>query len=90
MVSDVQASITQNRIVYGIKRKSPLYGCLNMINGIPPNYMHCVLRGVTKLLVTLWTSSNNHNKPYSITRDLPTIDAALCSQTHPHKFSCSP
>uniref|UniRef100_A0A1X7T4T5 DUF4218 domain-containing protein n=1 Tax=Amphimedon queenslandica TaxID=400682 RepID=A0A1X7T4T5_AMPQE len=61
-----------------------------MIDGIPPDYMHCVIKGVTKSLLTLWTSSNYHNKPYSIRRDLPIIDAALCTQTPPHKFSRSP
>uniref|UniRef100_A0A1X7TS34 Transposase domain-containing protein n=1 Tax=Amphimedon queenslandica TaxID=400682 RepID=A0A1X7TS34_AMPQE len=90
MERDVQASIRQNTIVHGIKGKSPLYGYLSMINGIPPDYMHCVLEGVTKSLLTLWTSSNYHNKPYSIRRDLPIIDAALCTQTPPHEFSRSP
>uniref|UniRef100_A0A1X7UUJ2 Transposase domain-containing protein n=1 Tax=Amphimedon queenslandica TaxID=400682 RepID=A0A1X7UUJ2_AMPQE len=43
----IQKATTDNTVVQGIKGQSPLYGYLNLVDGVPPDYMHCVLEGVT-------------------------------------------
>lgn len=44
-------------IVEGIKGKPVLHGYLHLVNGIPPDYMHCILEGVTKSLLMYWTNT---------------------------------
>ena len=49
--SIVQAGIQTERdgeVVDGIKGRSPLVGVVDLVKGIPVDYMHCVLEGVTK------------------------------------------
>ena len=45
------------KAVDGIKGKSPLRGIVDLVDGIPIDYMHCVLEGVTKKLLTMWMQS---------------------------------
>ena len=49
--SIVQAGIQAERdgeVVDGINGRSPLVGVVNLVKGIPVDYMHCVLEGVIK------------------------------------------
>uniref|UniRef100_A0A1X7UJ29 Uncharacterized protein n=1 Tax=Amphimedon queenslandica TaxID=400682 RepID=A0A1X7UJ29_AMPQE len=48
---------SRGEIVEGIKGTSVLHGHLHLVDAIPPDYMHCVLEGVTKSLLTFWTHS---------------------------------
>ena len=77
-------------IVEGIKGKSVLHGYLHLVNGIPPDYMHCILEGVTKSLLMYWTNSKYSTKPFSIRRHLKAVDDALLQQTPPTEISRSP
>ena len=40
--------------------------------------MHCMLLGVTKLLMSLWFSSSHHGKSYYIGRKTTLVDRRLC------------
>uniref|UniRef100_A0A1X7UEQ4 Uncharacterized protein n=1 Tax=Amphimedon queenslandica TaxID=400682 RepID=A0A1X7UEQ4_AMPQE len=40
----------------GIKGESPLHNYMHLVNGVPPDYMHCVLEGVTKAMLKLWAN----------------------------------
>ena len=75
----------QGAIVEGVKGKS----------GIPPDYMHCILKGVTKSLLMYWTISKYSTKPFSIRRHLKAVDVALTTSDKnvtisaiPDKASC--
>uniref|UniRef100_A0A1X7UPB3 Uncharacterized protein n=1 Tax=Amphimedon queenslandica TaxID=400682 RepID=A0A1X7UPB3_AMPQE len=77
-------------IVDGIKGKSVLHGYLNLVNDVPPDYMHCVLEGVTKSLLMFWTNSKYRREPFSIRQHLYEVDNALQAQTPPTEFTRSP
>ena len=77
-------------IIEGIKGISPLHEYLNVVNGVPADYMHCVLEGVTKFLLTAWTTPKHSKEPFSIRRHLHEMDQTLLRQTPPHEFSRTP
>jgi len=76
---DARQAVTEKSIVNGVKgpswlRKLTKY---DMINGTAIDYMHCVLLGVMRLLLSLWIGSEHHNEPYYIGRQVKTIDSRL-------------
>lgn len=73
--------------VDGIKGKSALTKLVNLVDGTPIDYMHCVL-GVTKRLLEVWvTSTSCHGY---IRRFVNKIDTNLLKQRPPHDFSRIP
>lgn len=80
----------QDRPVVGIKGRSVLSGFVDLANGIPVDYMHCVLEGVVKMLLGFWLDSKHHGQPYYIARSVNTLDSRLLEQTPPHDFSRAP
>lgn len=77
-------------IVNGIKSKSVLTDAVDLVNGFPIDYMHCVLEGVTKWLIEKWFHSSNHKANYYIGRQIHIIDSNLMIQKPPHEFSRPP
>lgn len=75
-------------IVQGIKGPTPLINVphFDIIWGFTPDYMHCVLLGVTRQLTELWLSSVG--KPYYIGRPalLTVVDARLSNIKPPLCF----
>ena len=50
----------------------------NFVTGFSIDYMHCVLLGVTKLLLKLWLQpSRNRDNLYSINRHVPELNERL-------------
>ena len=89
--SIVQAGIQAKRdgeAVEGIKGKSPLASVIDLVNGIPIDYMHCVLEGVTKKLLETWMKSSKCAG--YIGRYVKQIDKNLLKQRPPHDFSRAP
>ena len=83
-VAGIDRAIAEgNRRGTGIKGISPLLNYLNLVDGVPPDYMHCVLEGVTKSLLIAWTSPKCKDKPFSIRRYLSQVDKALFKQSPP-------
>lgn len=76
-------------IIDGIKDVSPLHNYVHLVDGVPTDYMHCVLEGVTKFLLTSWTSPKHSRKPFSIRKYLHQLDKALLKQTSPREFTHS-
>lgn len=60
MVLDACEADRTGVIVNGIKGKSVLSGIVDLVRGVPIDYMHCVLEGVTKWLLEKWVNSTNH------------------------------
>ncbi|KAG4071129.1 hypothetical protein HA402_014397 [Bradysia odoriphaga] len=56
--------------IRGIKGPSPLLLLqkFDMVKGIPTDYMHCCLHGVTAKLLGLWFDKKNHHESYYIGR----------------------
>lgn len=54
--------------ILGIKGPSPIVDLPNfdLINGVDPDYMHCVLLGVCWQISTLWFDSKSYSQPWYI------------------------
>ena len=76
--------------VNGIFGKSVLQPCLDIVDGVPVDYMHCVLEGVTKWLLHAWVNSKNHSKPFYRGTAMKQIDSLLLQQCPPHEFTRPP
>uniref|UniRef100_A0A1X7TKI8 Transposase domain-containing protein n=1 Tax=Amphimedon queenslandica TaxID=400682 RepID=A0A1X7TKI8_AMPQE len=86
----VAKGVSENKTIEGVKGTSPLHSYVHLVNGVPPDYMHCVLKGVTKALLKLWTNPSNRSKPFSIRIELKNVDKTLCKQKPPYEFTRSP
>ncbi|XP_065892467.1 uncharacterized protein [Dysidea avara] len=51
--------------------------CYNIIDGTAIDYMHCVLLGITKLLLSLWFSSEHSRDQFYIGRSASRVDKRL-------------
>ena len=76
--------------VCGIKGVSVLADSLDLVNGIPVDYMHAVLEGVTRWLLCTWFRSENHREAYYLGRSVRQIDDLLLKQRPPSEFSRPP
>ncbi|KAJ6647760.1 hypothetical protein Bhyg_02983, partial [Pseudolycoriella hygida] len=61
--------MTSGEKIFGITGISPLiaFRDYDLIMGTVIDYLHCILEGVTKLLLCLWFDSENHREKYYIT-----------------------
>ena len=87
---DAEEAERSGSAVHGILGKSVLQPCLNIVDGVPVDYMHCVLEGVTKWLLHSWVTSSNHDKPFYLGRVLKNVDSLLLQQRPPHNFARPP
>ncbi|XP_064470402.1 uncharacterized protein LOC135385154 [Ornithodoros turicata] len=91
MVEDMKAAVTRGP-TNGVKGPSPLINLqgFDIVWGFTPDYMHCVLLGVTRQFLQIWLESPG--EPYYIgrPRDQAIINAKLCSIKPPSNFSRPP
>ena len=62
----------------------------NIVTGTVPEYMHCVLLGVTKTLMTKWFSSVNSKKDYFIGNHLKEISNRMSNLKPPENIERLP
>lgn len=57
--------------INGIKSVSCMIAAyeFDLINGFSIDYLHCALLGVTRLLMNLWLNTENHTKPFYISKN---------------------
>lgn len=87
-IADATKASTDGTVVNGIKGSSPLTDLVNLCDGVPVDYMHCVLEGVTKRLLEVWVKSTD-SAAY-IGPSMRQVDIALLMQHPPHDFSRPP
>lgn len=91
---DIKTSAEQaessGRAVSGIKGYSILYHVINIPNGVPIDYMHCILEGVVKSLLTYWFDSKHYAQAYSLRPWVKEIDKMLTRIKPPHEFRRTP
>ena len=77
--SDVTKAQQENSIVNGVKGTSWLMRLshYDIIKGTGIDYMHCVLLGVTKLLLSLWFGARNKTATFYIKRKIALVDKRL-------------
>ena len=79
-----------NITVRGIKGISVLAFSLDLVDGIPVDYMHSVLEGVTRWLLHAWFKSENHREAFYLGQSTSHIDDLLLKQRPPSEFSRPP
>lgn len=77
---------------YGIVSRTifTLVPDFDLIQGCPPDYMHCVLLGVVRQFWTTIIDSKNHKEPYYVGRHLKIIDERLLKFKPPSSFPRNP
>lgn len=87
VISAMKLAVLRKKNVDGIKGLSPLVELkgLNLVWGVPPDYMHCLLLGITKHLTELWVSSVG--EAYYIGRKVQAVNKRLCAIRPPISFS---
>jgi len=80
----VQSEV-EKKPVQGVKGLSPFafFYCFNLIYGFVIDYMHAVLLGVTKQLLTLWLDPKFRDKDFNIRGEEKLIDQRLLRLTPP-------
>ncbi|XP_071851491.1 uncharacterized protein [Apostichopus japonicus] len=84
--NDAKEALAQKVPVNGVKGPSFLMGLrrYKFILGTSIDYMHCVLLGITKCLLSLWFSSRNSGKHFSLLPHLDLIDWCLLKIKPPY------
>lgn len=76
--------------VYGVKGKSILSECINICTDVPVDYMHAVLEGVTKRLLSTFLDSKYHTCRFYLGNVAKEIDKRMFSIKPPEEFRRSP
>ena len=86
-VQHAEQAQTLMKPVKGVKGASicALLPNFDVVQSFTPDYMHCVLLGVTRQFVNLWTDSCNHKQPYYI-KNLSAVDKLLKSIKPPDEI----
>uniref|UniRef100_A0A1X7T064 DUF4218 domain-containing protein n=1 Tax=Amphimedon queenslandica TaxID=400682 RepID=A0A1X7T064_AMPQE len=79
---------SSGKTVYGVKGLSVHSNIVNIPYGVPIDYMHSVLEGVVKTLLSYWFKRSN--VPYSLKQYIGAIDKEMLQIRPPHKFRRSP
>ncbi len=79
-----------NSCIQGIISTSPFAYTLDMVASVPVDYMHAVLEGVTRRLMSYWFDSKFHTAAFYLGRRVQKIDHELLKQRPPHEFSRPP
>ena len=63
----------------------------DLVNGMSPDYMHCALLGVTKVLLKLWTDrTRSRDTIHDVHADIPVIDERMKRITVPTEIRRKP
>ncbi|XP_044164670.1 uncharacterized protein LOC114974471 [Acropora millepora] len=62
----------------------------DIIKGISVDYMHCVLLGVTKMLLTLWFDKTHVAEEWNVSKRLDEVERRLLNITPPNCISRTP
>lgn len=90
MIADAKAAEQSGCPENGVKGLSVLTDMMDLVNGVPVDYMHAVFEGVTRWLLRAWVDSSNCHKPFYIGKHVTAIDSALLRQHPPREFSRPP
>lgn len=79
MLKDATEAVHRQCVVNGVKGPSilSLLPKFNIVDGLVPEYMHCVILGVVRQLGRLWFDSSNHNEEFYIGQSVDRISDLL-------------
>lgn len=82
-------ALENEKTVYGIKGPSllmQLYPHFNLIDGFTPDYIHCVLLGVTRQIAHLWIETSGLE--YSLTaKNIRELNNRIANIKIPHEVT---
>ena len=80
------------KTILAIKSPSAIVGLpkFDLINGMVPDYMHCVLLGMARQMATLWIDSKNFSEPWYIGTQAEIMDRHLLSIKPPSSIAHAP
>ena len=81
---------TTGESAFGIKSKSILDPHIDILTGIPIDYMHAILEGVTKQICLMWFNSKSHRSSFYLGRFTQQIDRMILQFKPPAQFRRSP
>jgi hypothetical protein len=92
MALQAREAVAENTTVQGVKGPTivSVIPNLDLGSSFIPDYMHCVLLGVTRQFLTLWLSSSNSQEVWYIGRSVPEIDAELLGIKPPDVITRAP
>lgn len=74
--------------------KGPSWLCCipeyNFIKGMSVDYMHCILLGITRLLLRLWMQSTYYQELWYIGTQIGIMDRRLCNIKPPDEIQRTP
>jgi hypothetical protein len=74
--------------------KGPSWLCkipqFDIINGMAVDYMHCVLLGVSRLLLQLWFDTAHHKEAWYLRGQIAVVDDRLCKIKPPNEMQRTP
>ncbi|KAH9367124.1 hypothetical protein HPB48_021458 [Haemaphysalis longicornis] len=84
VLKDMYDAHDSNEMVRGLKGQSPLILLkgFNLVWYLPPDYMHCVLEGVTQQLIDIWVAV----KKYKVKKDLKEVEMRMKQIKPPNSF----
>ncbi|KAH3755223.1 hypothetical protein DPMN_189913 [Dreissena polymorpha] len=79
ILKNAEEAILTGKAQKGIKDVSVLFDVdhFNPVHGVVPDYMHGVLLGTTRKLLTLWTGKTSKGQPYYIGGQVKEVDRRL-------------
>ena len=91
-LEDVNTAVQNNTICRGIKGPSFLQclTCYDLVEGTCIDYMHGILLGVTKLLLSLWFLPEHNSKAFSLATFVGLIDKRLKNIKPPNNITRLP
>ena len=87
---NVEDAEKQGSTVMGVKGKSVLSSSVDIVEAVPVDYMHGVLEGVARRLLSAYVDSKNHMHCYYLGRVTEEIDKRLKQIKPPQEFRRSP
>jgi hypothetical protein len=92
MLEHAEMAISQNEPVFGEKGPTmlSLIPSFNLVTGFFPDYMHCVLLGVVRQMISLWFDTSSHSKPFYLGRHVQQIDRLLLAIKPPSEVKRLP
>ena len=76
--------------ILGVKGTSVLSSSLNLIEGVPIDYMHAILEGISRRILSVCLDSKNHSRRYYLGRATEEIDKRLKCIKPPPEFRRTP
>lgn len=76
--------------IFGIKGTSVLSSTIDLIKGVPVDYMHAILEGVSRRILSVCLDSKNHSRRFYLGRVIEEIDKRLKRIKPPQEFRRSP